>query len=52
MLLSGLPAALAVDVERRISLYGHTVWRIHDTTISPHIPQTADGFLWITTAQG
>src|SRR5580693_7940563 len=54
LLLAGLPRALALDPERRISQYGHTVWRIQDGAISPptNIAQTTDGFLWITTAQG
>jgi PAS domain S-box-containing protein len=54
LLLAGLPRALALDPDRRISQYGHTVWRIQDGAISPptNIAQTADGFLWITTAQG
>jgi streptogramin lyase len=48
------PCALALDPDRRISQYGHTVWRIQDGAISPptNIAQTTDGFLWITTAQG
>ena len=52
--LVALPRALALDPERRISQYGHTVWRIQDGAISPptNIAQTTDGFLWITTAQG
>ena len=52
--LVALPRALALDPDRRISQYGHTVWRIQDGAISPptNIAQTADGFLWITTAQG
>jgi signal transduction histidine kinase/ligand-binding sensor domain-containing protein len=54
LLLAGLPRALALDPDRRISQYGHTVWRIQDGAISPstNIAQTTDGFLWITTAQG
>jgi len=49
-----LPRALALDPDRRISQYGHTVWRIQDGAISPptNIAQTTDGFLWVTTAQG
>ena len=52
--LAALPRALALDPDRRISQYGHTVWRIQDGAISPptNIAQTTDGFLWITTAQG
>src|ERR1700686_1253724 len=54
LLLVAFPRALALDAERRISQYGHTVWRIQDGAISPptNIAQTTDGFLWITTAQG
>jgi PAS domain S-box-containing protein len=54
LLLVVLPRALALDPDRRISQYGHTVWRIQDGAISPptNIAQTTDGFLWITTAQG
>jgi ligand-binding sensor domain-containing protein len=54
LLLAGLPRALALDPERRISQYGHTVWRIQDGAISPPttIAQTTDGFLWAGTAQG
>src|ERR1700687_554761 len=49
-----LPRALALDPDRRISQYGHTVWRIQDGAISPPtaIAQTIDGFIWVTTAQG
>src|SRR6202166_4791988 len=54
MLLVALPRALALDPDRGISQYGHTVWRIQDGAISPptNIAQTTDGFLWVTTAQG
>jgi PAS domain S-box-containing protein len=54
LLLVALPHAQALDPDRRISQYGHTVWRIQDGAISPptNIAQTTDGFLWITTAQG
>src|SRR5580704_7176090 len=54
LFLLALPRALALDPDRRISQYGHTVWRIQDGAISPptNIAQTTDGFLWITTAQG
>src|SRR3984957_13159662 len=52
--LVALPRAHALDPDRRISQYGHTVWRIQDGAISPptSIAQTADGFLWVTTAEG
>jgi ligand-binding sensor domain-containing protein len=54
LLFVALPRALALDPDRRISQYGHTVWRIQDGAISPpiNIAQTTDGFLWVTTAQG
>lgn len=54
LLLVAAPRALALDPDRRISQYGHTVWRIQDGAISPptSIAQTTDGFLWVTTAQG
>ena len=54
LLLVALPRALALDPDRRISQYGHTVWRIQDGAIAPGtaIAQTADGFLWVGTAQG
>jgi PAS domain S-box-containing protein len=54
LLLVAHPRAFALDPDRRISQYGHTVWRIQDGAISPptNIAQTTDGFLWITTAQG
>ena len=52
--LVALPRALALDPDRQISQYGHTVWRIQDGAISPStsIAQTTDGFLWVGTAQG
>jgi PAS domain S-box-containing protein len=52
--LVAIPRALALDPDRRISQYGHTVWRIQDGAISPAttIAQTTDGFLWVGTAQG
>ena len=54
LLLVALPRALALDPDRRISQYGHAVWRIQDGAIGPsaNIAQTTDGFIWITTAQG
>ena len=33
--LVALPRALALDPDRRISQYGHTVWRVQDSAISP-----------------
>jgi PAS domain S-box-containing protein len=55
MLLSGLPAALALDPDLRISQYAHTAWRVRDGTF-PGIPtaitQTTDGYVWIGTFAG
>jgi ligand-binding sensor domain-containing protein len=54
LFLTAAPSAVALDPDRQISQYGHTVWRIQDGAISPptNIAQTRDGFLWITTVQG
>jgi PAS domain S-box-containing protein len=54
LLLVALPRAHALDPDRRISQYGHAVWRVQDGAISPGttIAQTTDGFLWVGTAQG
>jgi ligand-binding sensor domain-containing protein len=51
-LLLSLPEALALDPDRRISQYGHTVWRMAPSLPSTNIAQTTDGFLWVTTARG
>src|ERR1700758_2041958 len=44
----------ALDPNRRISQYGHTVWRVQDGTVDPagEITQTADGYLWLGTSNG
>lgn len=50
-----LPAAHGVDPGRRITQYGHTVWRLQDGafTGSPQaITQTSDGYVWIGTSNG
>jgi len=46
--------ANALDPNRHISQYGHTVWRVQDGTIDPagEITQTADGYLWLGTSNG
>ena len=46
--------ANALDPNRHISQYGHTVWRIQDGAIDPaaEITQTADGYLWLGTSNG
>src|ERR1700682_2446720 len=46
--------ANALDPNRHISQYGHTVWRVQDGAIDPagEITQTADGYLWLGTSNG
>lgn len=46
--------AKALDPNRHISQYGHTVWRVQDGAIDPasEITQTADGYLWLGTSNG
>ena len=46
--------ARALDPNRHISQYGHTVWRVQDGAIDPagEITQTADGYLWLGTSNG
>src|SRR6201987_253610 len=46
--------ANARDPNRRISQYGHTVWRVQDGAIDPagEITQPADGYLWLGTSNG
>src|SRR5258708_29765985 len=46
--------ANALDPDRHISQYGHTVWRVQDGAIAPagEITQTADGYLWLGTSNG
>src|SRR5215469_545576 len=48
-------AAAALDPSRRISQYGHTMWRIQDGLLPgppEDIAQTVDGYLWIGTDAG
>jgi PAS domain S-box-containing protein len=55
MLLSGIPAALALDPDLRISQYAHTAWRVRDGTFAgapSAIAQTTDGYVWIGTLAG
>ncbi len=55
LLLSGLPAALALDPDQRISQYAHTAWRVRDGTFAgapSAITQTTDGYVWIGTVAG
>jgi PAS domain S-box-containing protein len=55
MLLSGIPAALALDPNQRISQYAHTAWHVRDG-VFPGAPtaitQTTDGYIWIGTFAG
>ena len=48
-------AALPLDLSRKISQYGHNMWRIQDGYL-PGVPvdiaQTKDGYLWIGTEAG
>jgi PAS domain S-box-containing protein len=44
----------ALDPNRHISQYGHTVWRVADRAIDPtsEITQTADGYVWLGSPNG
>src|SRR5215468_8285586 len=49
------PTALSLDHSRRISQYGHHMWRIQDGYLPgppEDIAQTTDGYLWIGTDAG
>src|SRR5215467_7058611 len=49
------PGARGLDSSRKISQYGHNMWRIQDGYLpaTPEaIAQTADGYLWIGTDAG
>jgi PAS domain S-box-containing protein len=55
MLLSGLPAALALDPDLRVSQYAHTAWRLREGSFPgtpTAITQTTDGYVWIGTFAG
>jgi PAS domain S-box-containing protein len=55
MLLSGIPAALALDPDLRISQYSHSAWRVRDGAFAgapSSITQTTDGYVWIGTLAG
>lgn len=50
-----LPArGYGLDPSRRISQYGHTVWRTEDGVVNATSPmtQTTDGYIWVTTQNG
>ena len=46
--------ANALDPDRQISQYGHTVWRVADGATDPtsEITQTADGYVWLGSPNG
>src|SRR5215510_3127361 len=49
------PVAAGLDSSRKISQYGHNMWRIQDGYLpaTPEaIAQTGDGYLWIGTDAG
>ena len=50
-LLLLLANCYGLDPSRRISQYGHTLWRRQDTLISAtsEITQTTDGYIWVRT---
>jgi len=55
MLLAIAPLASGVDSSVRITQYAHSAWRLQDGVINGEplaITQTADGYLWIGTANG
>jgi signal transduction histidine kinase/ligand-binding sensor domain-containing protein len=55
LLLAGLPHALALDPDRRISQYAHSAWRVRDGAFAgtpSAITQTTDGYVWIGTFAG
>src|SRR5271170_5007833 len=52
---SGLYSILALDPERQISQYRHSVWRVEDGDFNGTpvvLAQTLDGYLWIGTGTG
>jgi len=54
-LLVSIVRSQAIDPSLQISQYGHNAWRIQDgffTGAPTSIAQTADGYLWIGTADG
>jgi ligand-binding sensor domain-containing protein len=53
-LLFVLAKAYSLDPTRRISQYGHTLWRTQDGLVdaTSSITQTTDGYVWISTPNG
>jgi signal transduction histidine kinase/ligand-binding sensor domain-containing protein len=49
-----LAKAYSLDPTRRISQYGHTLWRTQDGLVdaTSSITQTTDGYVWISTPNG
>jgi PAS domain S-box-containing protein len=55
LLLAGVPCALALDPDIRISQYAHTAWRLRDGAFAgtpSAVTQTTDGYIWIGTVAG
>ncbi len=54
LLISSVNSAWAVDPATLISQYAHTAWRTSDGTLNhPNtVTQTADGYVWVYTADG
>jgi signal transduction histidine kinase/ligand-binding sensor domain-containing protein len=55
LLATVCPASLPLDHSRKISQYGHSVWRIQDGYLPgppEDIAQTKDGYIWIATDLG
>lgn len=54
LLLAAASSAQALDPNKRITQYGHTAWRAQDgdLTSPAGVTQTADGYIWIGTADG
>src|SRR3974377_534630 len=49
------PRVAGLDPSRKISQYGHSMWRIQDGYLPAPpeaLAQTADGYLWVGTAAG
>lgn len=53
-LLFILAKAYSLDPSRRISQYGHTLWRTQDGLVNATsaITQTTDGYIWTVTTSG
>jgi len=55
LVFCSIDQAAALDPARRISQYGHTVWRVQDGYFGAQpitISQTTDGYIWVGTEAG